>query len=63
MIIDNTTIKAPSTPSPPLPRGRQHAPISREPIAPATTTGGRHLSFSLSPIEGEVQEIKIDPGV
>ena len=62
MIIDDTTIKAPATPSPPLPRGRQHALMSREPIAPATT-GGRHLSFSLSPIEGEVQEIKIDHGV
>jgi hypothetical protein len=36
--------------------------MSRQPKT-ATTEGGRHLSFSLSPIEGEVQEIKIDNGL
>ena len=58
MIIDTAKESQPT----PLLRGRKHALMTRgqQPLAATTTGGGKHLSFSLSPIEGEVQEIKID---
>lgn len=59
MIIDTTAKESQPTP---LLRGRKHALLTRQkqPLAATTGGGGHHLSFSLSPIEGEVQEIKID---
>ena len=56
MIIDTAKESQPT----PLLRGRKHSLMTRQQPLAATTGGAKHLSFSLSPIEGEVQEIKID---
>ena len=49
MIIDTTKKDHAATPPPPLLRGRKQN--ARNPM---TATGGKNLSFSLSPIEGEL---------